>query len=65
MTFAAIIGHADEPSLLRRCIAHHLAIGVQWIFVSLNTQDRDNIIVAELRMMANVFGGIEPKYMDW
>ncbi|HTD32431.1 MAG TPA: glycosyltransferase family 2 protein [Candidatus Elarobacter sp.] len=37
--FAAIIGHADEAELLERCIAHHLAIGVDRIFVSLNVDD--------------------------
>jgi len=37
--FAAVIGHADDPGLLERCIAHHLAIGVDHVFVSLNTGD--------------------------
>jgi hypothetical protein len=37
--FAAIIGHADEPELLERCIAHHLAVGIDRIFVSLNVED--------------------------
>jgi hypothetical protein len=39
MNFCAIIGHADEPDMLERCIAHHLKIGVERIFVSLNLDD--------------------------
>src|ERR1700730_17946878 len=35
-SFAAVIAHADDANLLRRCIAHHLAIGVDNVFVSLN-----------------------------
>lgn len=34
--FAAIIGHADAPELLDACIRHHLGIGAQQVFVSLN-----------------------------
>lgn len=40
--FAAIIGHADDPKLLMSCIAHHLRIGVERIFVSLNEFDPAN-----------------------
>jgi glycosyl transferase family 2 len=43
--FAAVIGHADEPGLLRSCIAHHLAIGVDHIFVSLNGEDAESAAV--------------------
>jgi hypothetical protein len=41
-SFCAVIGHADDPDLLERCIAHHLAIGVGHVFVSLNTADADS-----------------------
>jgi hypothetical protein len=34
--FAAIIGHADEADLLAACIRHHLAIGAEAVFVSVN-----------------------------
>lgn len=34
--FAAVIGHSDEPEMLEDCIRHHLQIGVDHIFVSLN-----------------------------
>lgn len=37
--FAAVIGHADDADLLELSIAHHLEIGVDRIFVSLNTRD--------------------------
>lgn len=40
--FAAIIGHADDATLLESCIAHHLGIGVERIFVSLNESDPKN-----------------------
>jgi hypothetical protein len=43
--FAAVIGHADEPDLLRRCIAHHLAVGVERVFVSLNLDDPQGLDV--------------------
>lgn len=45
-TFAAVIGHADDADVLRRCIAHHLAIGVDRIFVSLNGGDAESAQVA-------------------
>lgn len=45
-TFAAVIGHADDPDLLERCIAHHLAIGVDHVFVSLNGGDAASARVA-------------------
>lgn len=38
-TFAAVIGHADEADILRQCITHHLQIGIDTIFVSLNRED--------------------------
>ena len=44
--FAAIVGHADDPDLLERCIAHHLALGVDRVFVSLNLDDPDSERVA-------------------
>jgi hypothetical protein len=44
--FAAIIGHADDPDMLRRCIVHHLEIGIERIFVSLNRDDADSARVA-------------------
>jgi hypothetical protein len=43
--FGAVIAHADEPKLLRRCIAHHLSIGVDSIFVSLNLDDPQSAAV--------------------
>jgi 2-polyprenyl-3-methyl-5-hydroxy-6-metoxy-1,4-benzoquinol methylase len=33
---AAVIGHSDDAELLEKCIRHHLRIGVDNIFVSLN-----------------------------
>lgn len=45
-TFMAVIGHADAPHLLRRCIDHHLAIGVDRIFISLNGDDDESVAVA-------------------
>jgi hypothetical protein len=45
-TFAAVIGHADEPEMLCSCIAHHLAIGVDRIFVSLNLPDAESERIA-------------------
>ncbi len=45
---AAVIVHADDAGLLRRCIAHHLEIGVDHIFVSLNLDDAESDeVVAE------------------
>lgn len=34
--FAAIIGHSDETAMLEECIRHHLSVGVDHVFVSLN-----------------------------
>ncbi len=34
--FAAIIGHADDAALLAQCIRHHLSIGIDRLFVSVN-----------------------------
>ena len=34
--FAAVIGHSDSLDLLDGCIAHHLAIGCGFVFVSIN-----------------------------
>jgi glycosyl transferase family 2 len=45
-TFAAVIAHADEPEMLERCIVHHLAIGVDAVFVSLNLDDEESARVA-------------------
>lgn len=36
---AAIVGHADEADLLAHWIRHHLAIGIDHIFVSVNQED--------------------------
>lgn len=44
---AAVIGHADDADMLRRCIAHHLRIGVGHVFVSLNTPDAASERVTE------------------
>ena len=44
--FAAIVAHADDPELLARCIAHHLALGVERVFVSLNLDDPESERVA-------------------
>jgi hypothetical protein len=53
--FGIIIGHADEAALLRRCIAHHLAIGADHIFVSLNTPNAESLaVVREFETRANV-----------
>lgn len=46
-SITAVIGHADEPQLLRRCIEHHLNIGVERIFVSLNRGDPESAAVVE------------------
>jgi hypothetical protein len=43
--FTAIVGHADDASLLRCCIQHHLAIGVEHVFVSLNGDDPESAAV--------------------
>jgi hypothetical protein len=40
--FAAIIFHADTAQMLWRCIGHHLAVGVDRIFVSLNLADAES-----------------------
>jgi hypothetical protein len=53
-TFTAIIAHADDASLLRRCIAHHLGIGVDAIFVSLNVDDSESTAVLAEFAHANV-----------
>jgi hypothetical protein len=45
--FAAIIFHADKAEMLRRCIEHHLALGVGHLFVSLNVADPESCAVAE------------------
>lgn len=44
-TFTAVIGHADDAGLLQRCIEHHLTIGVDRIFVSLNGDDHESAAV--------------------
>lgn len=46
-TFAAVIFHADEAAMLRECIEHHLAIGVDRVFVSLNWVDPESVAVAD------------------
>lgn len=44
--FAAVIFHADTAEMLDRCVEHHLAIGVDRIFVSLNQDDPESAAVA-------------------
>jgi Glycosyl transferase family 2 len=44
--FAAAVFHADKPELLRRCVEHHLAAGVDRIFISLNVDDPESAEVA-------------------
>jgi hypothetical protein len=44
--FGAIIFHADTPEFLERCLEHHLNIGIDRIFVSLNSDDADSLAVA-------------------
>jgi CTP:molybdopterin cytidylyltransferase MocA len=41
----AVIAHADESTMLARCIAHHRAIGVERILVVLNTDDPESAAV--------------------
>ena len=45
-TFAALVFHADEPAMLRRCVEHHLAIGADHVFISLNVDDDENSAMA-------------------
>jgi hypothetical protein len=45
--FVAIVDHADEPGVLDACIRHHMAIGVERLFVCLQNEDR--ISAAKLR----------------
>jgi len=45
-TFAAIVFHADQPAMLRLCVEHHLAIGVDHFFISLNLEDDESAAVA-------------------
>jgi len=40
--FAAIVGHADDADMLVRCVRHHLAIGVDTVFVSLNRDESES-----------------------
>jgi Glycosyl transferase family 2 len=44
--FAAAIFHADTAEMLHRCIEHHLTVGVDRIFVSLNEDDPESAAVA-------------------
>jgi CTP:molybdopterin cytidylyltransferase MocA len=53
-TFAAIIFHADKAEMLRRCIEHHLAAGVDRIFVSLHHDDAESAAVAAAHASAAV-----------
>jgi hypothetical protein len=46
LTVAAIIAHADDADMLARCVRHHLAIGVDAVFVSLNLDDPESAQVA-------------------
>lgn len=43
----AVIGHADTPEMLRHCAMHHLNLGVNSIFVSLNGSDEESRDVVE------------------
>jgi hypothetical protein len=54
-TFAAVIAHADDADMLRKCIVHHRNVGVERIFVSLNRDDAESASVArELEMDGTV-----------
>jgi len=52
--FTAVIAHGDVAALLRRCIAHHLTIGVDSIFVALNVEDAESAAVPAEFRAANV-----------
>jgi hypothetical protein len=41
-TFAAIVAHADDADMLVRCVRHHLAIGVDTVFISLNRDEPES-----------------------
>jgi hypothetical protein len=45
-TFAAVIAHADDADMLRKCIVHHRNVGVERVFVSLNRDDPESASVA-------------------
>lgn len=49
-----MIAHADDADLLRRCIVHHLGIGVDYVFISLNLDDPESASVAGAFASANV-----------
>jgi SAM-dependent methyltransferase len=51
---AAVIGHSDDPDLLEKCIRHHLRIGVDHVFVSLN---KDGAAAAALSVHPQVRAG--------
>lgn len=41
-SFAAVVAHADDADMLVRCVRHHLAIGVDTVFVSLNRDEPES-----------------------
>ncbi|MCB8883360.1 glycosyltransferase family 2 protein [Acidisoma cellulosilytica] len=51
---AAIIGHADDASMLEACIAHHLSVGAANVFVSVNRGEAelDSAIAGDDRVRA-------------
>ena len=49
-----MIAHADDAGMLRRCVQHHLRIGVENVFVSLNLDDEPSRRVAEELASQNV-----------
>lgn len=53
-TFAAVIAHADDAEMLRRCVEHHLGIGVDYVFVSLNLDDEPSARTASELASDNV-----------
>jgi hypothetical protein len=63
-TFMAVIGHADEPVMLQRCIEHHLALGVDHVFVSLNLDDTESSDVARSFASSRVRVARREEYTD-
>jgi hypothetical protein len=53
-TFAAVIAHADDAEMLQRCVVHHLSIGVDYVFISLNVDDEPSARIAAVLASDNV-----------
>ena len=80
-SIAAIVGHADEADLLKHWIRHHLSIGIDHIFVSVNNDDpetgdildaysadpriRSARVPAFAADMFNYFSEAVPPVLDW